>query len=561
MSSFMQMDPKNQTFQDLLSNGAKYRVPRFQRDYAWGKEQWEDLWADIETLDEEKFHYMGYIVLQTKKNTDYEIVIDGQQRLVTMSLIILAAMKKIQELIDNNDEKTNNSERLQEITNRFIGSKDLISLKVSSKLTLNRNNEKFYKDICSHLSPRNQRGMTKTNIALKHAFEFFSNKNMGSKGRDIAEFIERFSSRMIFTKITVQDSLNAYKVFETLNARGVTLSTPDLLKNYIFSVVTKDGDVTDEMLDELDEEWASIITQLGENNFTDFVRYHHNFQERFVTKKNLFKSIRSLHTQSEDAWKYLNSLAEFAPIYASLLNPFDEWWKHQPDVYLSARHHLEGLKLFNIKQPYTILMITFKLFRPEEFLQTLKYIYILSIRYNIICHHSPNEQEKKYNQIAIKIFNGEYKRASHIKNGNEFKALYPNDSVFKSAFEFHKIPSRRFSKKIRFLLTEIENYPNNQKRQYMDTVLEHICPYNPGQDWTEDFGEGINDIADRLSNMVLLEKDDLGQASFIEKKKVYSASSLRLAQKVASYESWDQQNLTRYQQWLSEEAVKTWQVN
>lgn len=89
---------------------------------------------------------------------------------------------------------------------------------------------------------------------------------------------------MVFTKIVVQDDLNAYKVFETLNARGVQLSTPDLLKNYLFSIVTKDEKIGDEELDELDEQWSEIIDQLGESNVSDYIRYHHNSHRKMVTK-------------------------------------------------------------------------------------------------------------------------------------------------------------------------------------------------------------------------------------------------------------------------------------
>jgi uncharacterized protein with ParB-like and HNH nuclease domain len=149
------MEPTNQNFQELIANGVKYTIPRFQRNYAWDQKQWEDLWADIETLKEELFHYMGYIVLQQKGQYDFT-VIDGQQRLVTLSLIILAAMRTIQDLVDNGVEVEKNKERLGEITGRFIGSKDLVSLKVTSKLSLNRNNNRFYRDICSLLKPPRQ---------------------------------------------------------------------------------------------------------------------------------------------------------------------------------------------------------------------------------------------------------------------------------------------------------------------------------------------------------------------------------------------------------------------
>jgi hypothetical protein len=224
------------------------------------------------------------------------------------------------------------------------------------------------------------------------------------------------------------------------------------------------------------------------------------------------------------------------------------------------RHYLEGLRLFQIKQAFSVLMaILLDRFTDEEVVRTLKYLYILSIRYNVICRFSPNEQERAYNKIAMKVFNGKYTRASHIKNSEEFKLLYPDDNTFKNAFEFYKMPGRRESKKIRFLLAEIEN-SFDREINYLDTCLEHVCPYNPEQSWYEDFGEGINEIRDRLGNMILLEKDDLQRANFNTKKQAYLRSSFKLAKKLSKYDTWDLTNLNHYQQWLADQAAKTWRV-
>ncbi|RLC16401.1 MAG: DUF262 domain-containing protein, partial [Deltaproteobacteria bacterium] len=542
----------------LIGSGVKYTVPRFQRDYAWTREQWEDLWADIETLEDEHYHYMGYIVLQRKGQHDFEVV-DGQQRLVTLSLVVLAAMRQIRNLDGHVTEIQENKERLKVLTDRFIGAKNPISLRVDNKLSLNRNNGTYFKAICSNLEAPIKRGLTQTNKLLHKAFRFFSDKGMGDTGIKIAEFIEELTSGMIFTKIVVQDDLNAYKVFETLNARGVQLSTPDLLKNYIFSVVTRNDDVSDEELDDLDETWSEVVSQLGESNFTDFIRYHHNFQTRSVTKKYLFASVRRLADTPKKAYVYLQSLTYYAPVYASLLNPYDEWWANQAEIYRPAKKYLEGFSLFNIRQPFTILMAAFKKLPGEEFVKLVRYLYVLSIRYNVICHHSPNEQEKLYNQIAIKVFNGDYARAGHVKNGEEFRKLYPENDAFSNAFEFYKMPSRRSSKKIRFLLSEIESYLGHHS-DYTRTTLEHICPYHPEQNWHEYFGKGVNDIQDRLGNVILLEKDDLKRYGFEKKKKFYLQSPFRLAQKVAEYDEWNLQNLNDYQTWLSEQAVSAWEI-
>ena len=556
---FMLMEPKNENFNELIGGPNKYIVPRFQRDYAWDVGQWEDLWGDINSLDDEGFHYMGYIVLQQKEQYQHEII-DGQQRLVTLSIIVLAAMKAIKTLIDNGEDVQGNTERLDGITQNFVGSKNFVTLKVINKLELNRNNKSYFQRMSSHLEAQNSRGITSTNKLIRKCFDFFCKKDYGKTGAEIAQFIADFSSSMIFTKIIVQDDLNAYKVFETLNARGVQLSTPDLLKNYLFAIVTKDDQIGEEELNDLDEQWSEMIVQLGESNVSDYIRYHYNSQRRMVTKNNLFFSMRKILTKPEEAYQYLKSLIDYSPIYASLINPNDAWWGDQDVKYRNVLHYLNGIRLFNIKQPLTIFLAAFGNFSPEEFVKLVKYIYVLSIRYNIICHLSPSEQENIYNQIANKVYNREFLRASHVKNSEEFKRLYPDDNAFFNAFEFHRMPSRQTAKKIRFLLSEIEGYLGNPC-DYEKTTLEHICPYHPEKDWSESFGEGINDVKDRLGNMILMDKDNLKRSSFEEKKKEYTKSGYKLALKVTEYAEWNLDSVNDFQKWMSQQAVNVWKVD
>jgi hypothetical protein len=562
--SFMSMAPTNQTFQEMMSNGVKYQIPRFQRDYAWDQEQWEDLWSDVETLSQEHYHYMGYLVLQRKTQHDY-VVIDGQQRLVTLSLIILAAMKQIDKLILAGEEADNNRERLDELRRRFIGTKNPITLSVDNKLSLNRNNNTHFRKICAQLEVPNIRGLTRTR--LNQAYQFFLKKSVsvGKTGEEIATFVENISSGMVFTKIVVQDDLNAYKVFETLNARGVQLSTPDLLKNYLFSVITRENDVPDNELTELDIRWGEVITQLGETDFTHFLRYHHNFQAKLATKKDLFSSVRKIADSPTKAYQYLDSLGRYAPIYASLGHPDDDWWLNQAPIYRKAKSYLETLRLFSIKQPFTILMTAFFSFTPEEFVKLCRYIMVLSIRYNVICHLSSSEQENKYNQIAMLVYNKTLKRASHVKNNVLFKEMYPDDKTFFNAFEFHKMPSRQTPKKIRFLLAQIEAYLRGDNAiNDRELSLEHICPYHPTEAWVKDFGEGYEEVQDRLGNMLLLPKQEnkkLDTQVFSSKKKLYQQTCFKLTAKVVQYEQWNKQSVDHFQHWMADQAVQTWRVD
>ncbi|CAB9544317.1 RloF, partial [Bathymodiolus brooksi thiotrophic gill symbiont] len=443
--SFLTMEPSNQTFKNLMGNSVQYHVPRFQRDYSWDQEQWEDLWEDIENLNEEE-HYMGYIVLQRNEEDKNNFsVIDGQQRLITLSLFVLSSMRAIQTLIDDDIDSNDNELRLKGFRSDFIGSLSRTTLTPYNKLTLNRNNNDKFKSISEKLKPLISRNQTKTNKLMSNCLEFFYKKITQKSGEEIVNFIEKTTDGMLFTKIVVDDNLNAYKVFETLNARGVQLSTPDLLKNYLFSQITHNNSIDDAELDDMDKKWSEIISELGEGNFTDFVRYYHNANYPLVTKKKLFNGIRDKITQAENAQNYLNNLSEYAPIFAALNTPEDGLWNNSE--YSEVKPYLKAFKLFTIKQPFLLLLTAYNEFNADEFIKLAKYLYILSIRYSVIAHYSPNKLDKVYNALAIKISSKELTRASHIKNQPEFKDLYPNDDKFKAMFKYHTMPSRQSSKK------------------------------------------------------------------------------------------------------------------
>lgn len=119
---------EHRTYRQLLGNGLTYRVPRFQHDYSWSEEEWEDLWHDISDIVRgvEPAHYMGYLVLQTSDHRNFDII-DGQQRLTTLSLIVLAAMKLINELIAQDYHAADNQKRLDQLRASYIGYLDPVT--------------------------------------------------------------------------------------------------------------------------------------------------------------------------------------------------------------------------------------------------------------------------------------------------------------------------------------------------------------------------------------------------------------------------------------------------
>lgn len=171
------LDTRTATFGDLMGNGKIYRVPIFQRDYSWTEENWEDLWQDILGLydDPSASHYMGAIVLQTSSTSDQEFtIIDGQQRIATISIIVIAVIEKIQVLVKQNQQAIANHERQEILRQTYLGNRDPISLHYSSKLFLNENNNDFYQSNLINLrEPWNLRSVSQSNQLLWKAFQYF----------------------------------------------------------------------------------------------------------------------------------------------------------------------------------------------------------------------------------------------------------------------------------------------------------------------------------------------------------------------------------------------------
>jgi hypothetical protein len=156
-------------------------VPAYQRDYSWEQEQWEDLWNDIEelTVATDGRHYMGALVVESTSDRDFQIV-DGQQRIATLSILALAVIATLQTLGDTDEQRAANQDRARRLRERFIGEKDPASLQESSKLFLNETDDGFYQDYLVQLrTPLNARRLPRSNRLLWECFGWFRSRLAG----------------------------------------------------------------------------------------------------------------------------------------------------------------------------------------------------------------------------------------------------------------------------------------------------------------------------------------------------------------------------------------------
>lgn len=560
---------ENRTYRQLLGNGLTYRIPRFQRDYSWGEEEWEDLWTDIlGTLptDGEPAHYMGYLVLQTADNRIFE-VIDGQQRLTTASLIVLAAMRLLKKSTADGKNADANQKRLEQLRASYIGYLDPVTLTARNKLSLNRNNDSYYRDylvtLADHLP---QRGFPASTHAMRKAFEWLERrlreqvKNEPDVGMALAQFVETMSDKLFFTVITVADELNAYKVFETLNARGVRLSATDLLKNYLFSVLARSNEALREM-EELERRWEAMVGRLGSESFPDFLRMHWNSRQGFARHAELFKVVRAQVQTREAVFSLLRDMDEDVDTYLALTQPEGSQW---PTAW---RQSAQELRMFSVRQPYPMLMAAKRHLSDAEFGDLLRATVVIAFRYNVIGAQHTGEQERVYHAAAMRIYRGD---AGALKQVLEaLRSLYRGDDAFRTNFAEKSIQTTqsRNAKIVRYILCKLEKQQEGGIDFDPDApayTIEHVLPQSPDAGWDAFSDRDLEAFVYRIANMVMLEtarNKAIGNKPYTDKRVVLQQSAMRLTQKLANENAeWTPERLNSRQRQLANIATSVWRV-
>lgn len=510
-------------------------------------------------------HYMGYLVLQSTDNKNFTII-DGQQRITTLSILVLAVLKNLQLLQEKGIDADDNKKREEKIRTDYIGDLDTVTLISKSKLKLNKHNDDFYQNYIVPLRQMPKGGLTSSEKLLKQSLEWFidkiHNQISSTNGAKLAEFLDSVADKLFFTTITVTDELNAFKVFETLNARGVRLSSTDLLKNYLFQVVSSDKPKPHETeISRIEKSWETMVSKLRSESFPDFLRTYWNSENKLVRKSELFKVIKKQITSKQKVFELIRNLEDNLNIYIALKEPQNEFWQNP-----EQKRYVEELKMFCIKQPFGLLMSAYKKLNDSDFTKLLKACVVISFRYNIICGLNPNEQEKVYNKLAYELSQGSLTTINEIID--KLKAIYPEDASFFAAFSEKEINTNggRNNKIVKYILFNLEkqlsnNDFNNDSDKYS---IEHILPENPDESWTNYEESRDERFIYRLGNLTLLNKmenRDIANKNYESKKTVYENSQFVLTKEIAQdYDFWDIDKIANRQKQLAKLAKVIWKL-
>ena len=529
------------------------KVPLYQRSFAWQKENVKELFDDIINSYPNEY-FIGTIVV-TDKGDHLEIV-DGQQRIVTVSLFFIAVRDVLRE---KGEDK-----RADAIENKFIVEESYREEEIKQRLTLNNIDNDFYSRAL--IEGQTIKPNRASHERLREAYNYIKSfivKKYNSEGLngilDITDFIK---DKLLVIIVTVSDDVNAFTVFETLNDRGLILSQTDLIKNYLFN---KASDRISEAQDKWTRFTGAIESGISEEEILNYIRYYWSSKHGLTREKELYKSIKEKIRNKNQVITLLSNLEKNSEIYLAILNPNHSFWNNFP--HECSEYIVELLELRLIQnRPLLIAILEIWKERPEEVKKALKLIVSWSVRNLITGTIGSGTLEKEFSKQAKFINEGRINNARELLNA--IKDLIPTDEQFLKAFEIATVSKAYIA---RYYLRKLEQaYRTTRElepiRNPEKVNLEHILPENPTdlqKDWSS-FDESLHKTYyRRIGNLTLLDKkmnSNVGNGPFKGKKEVYKDSELVITKEIAEYKDWTPSEIEKRQRELAKKAVEIWNL-
>ena len=582
------MDLKN--LQEIFErNNEFFRIPAYQRGYSWENEQLEDLWRDIEILEQDKYHYTG--VLSVRKEKGNILVVDGQQRITSLIILIRAICKHA----DGANRKQLSGQVIEDYVVKYLyrlqGGQGQIEEPVFGYEKDNPSHVHFQKKILG-LSDMESDVPSRTLYTrnLDDAMEFFNSKLRDMSLDDMGLLLAKVTRSLKFNYYLMNDELNEFVVFESMNNRGKPLSVLELLKNRLIYLVTllppSEADVQekDALCKAVNDAWKTVYEYLGKSqekalNDDDFLRDHwimtfpYNRDESRVYKKTLLNQHFTAERVRSGALKY-SDIKEYAKDIQNAVRPF--YYIHYPQESAQESGYSKEVQKWLSKMK----RLRFGAFRP--------------LLMSILMHEDNDSKIINFLEAAERFlfvaFNVHFHRADH-KNNHIYHAAREHhvenqrnlDTLTSDLWKARKCPCEFSLKKfmdkvqekkkgfygwkaIKYFLYEYELYLTEQgggqkKQDYViDDTLEHIFPQNPGEGW-EHFD--APDLLHDLGNLLFLSKkhnSEIGNRSFADKQAgVYHHASYSSI-KVSRYSDWTPESVEHRRKDMLNFLVEWWNL-
>lgn len=557
------------TLNKLLNTSRQFIVPIFQRNYSWQKSQYEQLWFDIlraSKFKEKQNHFIGsivYIDMGTPAGRPQQLLlIDGQQRLTTISILLCAIKDYVQKF--NLETKLIN---LAKIKNQFLYNSDEID-EDRYKLLLNvQDKETYIKLIDNTIFTVNKPA---TNIIK--CYEFFYER--------IEDFIKQYGQideiyagifKLSLVSISLDKDIdNPQMIFESMNSTGKDLSQTDLLRNYLLM------DLTPEKQTRLYKTyWKSMEELFGEDIYKNDVNKFDYFIRDFLTLKsdtgyickinNVYENFKRYYLDNNcEKFVVLKDLFTYAKYYAciDLLQEKDDELKLYWQEFKKLDSHVVYPFLLKLYDDYSCQILI-----KEDFKKILQVV-ISYLWRRAICEIPTNSLSKTFATLYQAVDKDDY--VNSVIKAFVFKSSYkrfPSDYEVREKLQTKDIYHFRLRK---YLLEALENYYHKEPIDLntANYTIEHIMPQNIEHNlsWQQMLGEDWQEVHSlylhSLGNLTITGYNaEMSNKSFVEKvngESGFKHSHLKLSESIAQCDVWNKKAIQRRTNILTDIILKIW---
>ncbi|MCQ2672121.1 DUF262 and DUF1524 domain-containing protein [Helicobacter pylori] len=536
----------------------QFVIPIYQRLYSWEKEQCKQLWDDIIKIggnDKMNGHFIGSIlyVLDGKTPSSPLLIIDGQQRLTTITLLCIALRNHLSEEV----------EILEKFSRKEIESYLINSDKDGDKkfrLILSESD----RDTLLSLIDKNKRKPSEPSLKIVENFKLF--EKWISENTDKLETIFKGLEKLMIVWIALdKEKDDPQLIFESMNSKGIELTQADLIRNYIImeTEVEKQEDFYNQYWRAMEKNFKQSEKQSKrENLFDKFVRHYLTIKiGKIPNEKSVYKALKD-YQQKEgiEIEDLLKDLQKYCGYFCQIV------FKKEADKDLNkALGFLVDLERDVI---YPLLLELYSDY-SDGVLSKQDFIPIIALTESYLCRRTvcglgANGLNKIFPSFTKKIDKKQYLKSVEKHFGSlKEKQRFPNNDEFKDSFitiDFYHF------KKNKYFLERLENFDTKEPVNTQECTIEHIMPQTLNLEWERDLGGNFQAIHEKylntIGNLTLTGyNQEYSNNSFQEKRdmeKGFKQSPLRLNQSLRDLEVFGEEQIKKRANDLADWALKIW---
>ena len=544
---------------DILKSHQLVVAPN-QRDYAWDETYVTKLLQDLTKAiaDGETTYFLGTIVTIPRQDGSLEVV-DGQQRLATTALLLAA----IRDYLSGKEDVI-----VEAINNEFLTGIDRAKRERIPRLRLNVDDNDLFGWLITRKAGTSEPKATKEsqrllksayNLAVTHVRNVVATLDPKDHGDILNNWVSFLEKSAVVVLVRVPTGANAYKMFETLNDRGLRTSQADLIKNHLFG---RSGS----RFQEVQSRWAFMRGQLEALEESDitviFLRHALTAIRGFVRDAAVYDTVVERVKSEQSAVTFCSEVEAAANAYVAIFNPEHEKWNDYPDA---ARRAIEVMNLFDVKPLRPLLLAVAARMPQKEAAKTLEFLVSFVIRVVVAGSTRTGSFEETVAALAHEVFSGKVTTRDNVKNA--LVNVTPTDGIFQVEFETFRVPTAKYA---RYYLRSLEMAAKAEPEPwFMPTNdraiinLEHILPRKPEGNWPQFNSDEVLIYANRLGNQALLRASDntlLRSDAFPKKKAVFANSPYELTSHIATADNWTPEAIGQRQKALAALALRAWPI-